>query len=62
MTRFNLSPFEMDINIKSRFNHSSISQKTDERIMYSIPKLLGSSDSLVVNLQAQGFNYGLCKI
>ena len=37
--------------IKSLFNHGSISQKTDDRIMYFIPALPGSSGFLVVNLQ-----------
>ena len=74
MTSFNLGPklaLTKD-GIKSQFNHGSISQKTDERIMYSIPALPGSSGSPVVNLQGQlvavnfaglngtqSFNYGI---
>lgn len=58
--------------IKSQFNSGSISQTTDEKIMYSIPTLTGSSGSPVVNLQGQlvainfaglsttqNFNYGI---
>ena len=74
MTSFNLGP-KLALTkegIKSQFNHGSISQKTDERIMYSIPTLPGSSGSPVVNLQGQlvainfaglngtqNFNYGI---
>jgi V8-like Glu-specific endopeptidase len=74
MTSFNLGP-KLALTkegIKSQFNHGSISQKTDERIMYSIPTLPGSSGSPVVNLQGQlvainfaglngtqSFNYGI---
>ncbi len=74
MTSFNLGP-KLALTkegIKSQFNQGSISQKTDERIMYSIPALPGSSGSPVVNLQGQlvainfaglngtqGFNYGI---
>lgn len=74
MTSFNLGPklaLTKD-GIKSQFNNGSISQKTDERIMYSIPALPGSSGSPVVNQQGQliainfaglngtqNFNYGI---
>ena len=74
MVSFNLGP-QLALTkdgIKSQFNHGSISQKTDERIMYSIPTLPGSSGSPVVNLQGQlvainfaglngtqNFNYGI---
>lgn len=74
MTSFNLGP-KLALTkegIKSQFNHGSISQKTDEKIMYSIPALPGSSGSPVVNLQGQlvainfaglngtqNFNYGI---
>lgn len=74
MTSFNLGPKLALTNegIKSQFNHGSISQKTEDRIMYSIPALPGSSGSPVVNLQGQlvainysglngtqNFNYGI---
>lgn len=74
MTSFNLGPTLAltKEGIKSQFNKGSISQKTDERIMYSIPALPGSSGSPVVNLQGQlvavnfaglngtqNFNYGI---
>lgn len=74
MTSFNLGPklaLTKD-GIKSQFNNGSISQKTEEKIMYSIPALPGSSGSPVVNLQGQlvainfaglngtqNFNYGI---
>ena len=74
MISFNLGP-KLALTkegIKSQFNHGSISQKTDERIMYSIPTLPGSSGSPVVNLRGQlvainfaglngtqNFNYGI---
>lgn len=74
MSSFNLGP-ELAITkegIKSQFNHGNISQKTNDRIMYSIPTLPGSSGSPVVNLQGQlvavnyaglngtqNFNYGI---
>ena len=58
--------------VKSQFNHGSISQKTHEKLMYSIPTLPGSSGSPVVNLRGQlvainyagingtqNFNYGV---
>lgn len=74
MTSFNLGPtlaLTKD-GIKSQFNSGSISQRTSERLMYSIPALPGSSGSPVVNLQGQlvainfaglngtqSFNYGI---
>lgn len=58
--------------IKSQFNTGSISQKTDDQLMYSIPSLHGSSGSPVLNLRGQvvavnfagidttqSFNYGV---
>lgn len=74
MTSFNLGPTLAltKEGLKSQFNKGSISQKTDERILYSIPTLPGSSGSPVVNLQGQlvainyasidgtqNFNYGI---
>lgn len=74
MTSFNLGPTLAltKEGIKSQFNSGSISQHTNERIMYSIPTLPGSSGSPVVNLQGQlvainyaglngtqNFNYGI---
>lgn len=74
MTSFNLGPTLAltKEGIKSQFNHGSISQKTGDRLMYSIPALPGSSGSPVVNLQGQlvavnfaglngtqNFNYGI---
>lgn len=74
MSSFNLGPqlaFTKE-GIKSQFNSGSVSQKTGERLMYSIPALPGSSGSPVVNLQGQlvainyaglngtqNFNYGI---
>ena len=74
MSSFNLGP-QLAITkegIKSQFNNGSISQKTNERLMYSIPTLPGSSGSPVVNMQGQlvavnfaglngtqNFNYGI---
>ena len=74
MSSFNLGP-RLAITkegIKSQFNNGSISQKTNERLMYSIPTLPGSSGSPVVNMQGQlvavnfaglngtqNFNYGI---
>ena len=58
--------------IKTQFNSGTISQRTAERLMYSIPALPGSSGSPVVNMQGQlvavnyaglngtqNFNYGI---
>lgn len=74
MSSFNLGPTlaVTKEGIKSQFNSGYISQKTDNRIMYSIPTLPGSSGSPVVNLHAQlvainyagingtqNFNYGI---
>ena len=74
MTSFNLGPTLAltKEGIKSQFNSGSISQRTSERLMYSIPALPGSSGSPVVNLQGQlvainfaglngtqSFNYGI---
>ena len=74
MTSFNLGPKLALTNegIKSQFNHGNISQKTSDRIMYSIPTLPGSSGSPVINSQGQlvainfaglngtqNFNYGI---
>lgn len=74
MTGFNLGPQLALTNegIKSQFNSGAVSQRTADRIMYSIPALSGSSGSPVVNLQGQlvainfagingtqGFNYGI---
>ena len=74
MTSFNLGPTLAltKEGIKSQFNSGSISQRTSERLMYSIPALAGSSGSPVVNLQGQlvainfaglngtqNFNYGI---
>ena len=74
MSSFNLGP-KLAITkegIKSQFNNGNISQKTNDRLMYSIPTLPGSSGSPVVNLQGQlvavnfaglngtqNFNYGI---
>lgn len=74
MIGFNLGPslaLTKD-GIKHQFNMGTISQKTDERIMYSIPTLPGSSGSPVVNQKGelvainyagltgtQSFNYGI---
>ncbi len=74
MTGFNLGPQLALTNegIKSQFNSGAVSQRTADRIMYSIPALPGSSGSPVINLQGQlvainfagingtqGFNYGI---
>jgi len=74
MSSFNLGPTLAltDEGIKSQFNQGSISQKTNDRIMYSIPTLPGSSGSPVVNMRGQlvavnyaglsktqNFNYGI---
>lgn len=58
--------------IKSQFNSGNISQKTSDRLMYSIPTLPGSSGSPVINEEGQlvainfaglngtqSFNYGI---
>ena len=58
--------------VKSQINSGAISQRTSERLMYSIPTLPGSSGSPVVNMQGevvainyaglqgtQNFNYGI---
>ena len=74
MSSFNLGP-KLAITkegIKSQINKGNISQKTNDRLMYSIPTLPGSSGSPVVNLQGQlvainfaglngtqNFNYGI---
>lgn len=74
MTSFNLGPTLAltKEGIKSQFNSGTISQRTGDRLMYSIPALPGSSGSPVVNLQGQlvainfaginttqNFNYGI---
>ena len=74
MASFNLGP-KLALTtegVKSQFNSGSVSQKADDRIMYSIPVLPGSSGSPVVNSQrqlvavnyaglngTQNFNYGI---
>jgi hypothetical protein len=74
MESFNLGPtlaITKD-GIKSQFNNGTISQKANDRLMYSIPALPGSSGSPVVNKQGelvainyaglgdtQNFNYGI---
>ena len=74
MSSFNLGPTLAITKegIKSQFNNGSISQKTKDRLMYSIPTLPGGSGSPVVNMQgqlvavnyaglsgSQNFNYGI---
>lgn len=74
MSSFNLGPTLAltKEGVKSQFNSGTISQRTDDRLMYSIPTLPGSSGSPVVNNQAQlvainyaglngtqNFNYGI---
>lgn len=74
MSSFNLGPTLAITKegIKSQFNSGAISQKTGDRLMYSIPTLPGSSGSPVVNMQGQlvainyaglngtqNFNYGI---
>lgn len=74
MSSFNLGPTLAITKegIKSQFNNGNISQKTNDRLMYSIPTLPGSSGSPVVNMQGQlvavnfaglngtqNFNYGI---
>lgn len=74
MLSFNLGPTLAITKegIKSQFNNGTISQKTSERLMYSIPALHGSSGSPVLNHEGelvavnfaglsntQNFNYGI---
>ncbi|MCD8297462.1 MAG: serine protease [Prevotella sp.] len=74
MSSFNLGPTLAltEEGIKLQFNSGSISQKTNNQIMYSIPALPGSSGSPVINLKGQlvainyaglrdtqNFNYGI---
>lgn len=74
MTSFNLGPALAITKggVKSQFNTGTISQRTDDRLMYSIPALPGSSGSPVVNHAGelvavnyaglngtQSFNYGV---
>lgn len=74
MQSFNLGPAlsYTEEGVKSQFNSGSVSQKTADRIMYSIPTLEGSSGSPVVNGKeelvainyagvkgTQSFNYGI---
>lgn len=74
MSGFNLGPTLAltEEGVKSQFNSGTISQKTADKLMYSIPTLPGSSGSPVVNHQAQlvavnyaglngtqNFNYGI---
>lgn len=71
---FNLGPTLAITNegLKAQFTNGGVSQKTDERLMYSIPTLPGSSGSPVVNRKGelvainyaglkdtQNFNYGV---
>ena len=74
MVSFNLGP-QLALTkegVKSQFNSGSVSQKTKDKLMYSIPALPGSSGSPVVNLRGQlvainfaglngtqNFNYGI---
>lgn len=74
MIGFNLGPTLAitEEGVKSQFNNGTISQRTSDRLMYSIPALPGSSGSPVVNLKGeliavnyaglngtQNFNYGI---
>lgn len=74
MCSFNLGPTLAltKEGIKSQFNSGTISQRTNDRLMYSIPTLPGSSGSPVVNHEGQlvainyagingtqNFNYGI---
>ncbi len=74
MVGFNLGPILAitDEGIKSQINSGSVSQTQNDKIMYSIPALHGSSGSPIVNLQGQlvavnfaglngtqNFNYGI---
>lgn len=71
---FNLGPALAitEEGLKAQFTSGSVSQKTEDRLMYSIPALPGSSGSPVVNKegelvainfaglsQTQNFNYGV---
>lgn len=74
MSSFNLGP-KLALTkegVKSQFNNGNISQKTKDKLMYSIPTLPGSSGSPVVNMHGQlvavnyaginntqNFNYGV---
>lgn len=74
MASFNLGP-QLALTkegVKSQFNSGAISQKTADRLLYSIPALPGSSGSPVVNRKGelvainfaglngtQNFNYGI---
>ncbi len=74
MMSFNMGPI-LGVTpdcLKAQFNDGHVSQKTSDRIMYSIPALPGSSGSPVVNRQGQlvainyaglngtqNFNYGI---
>ncbi len=74
MSSFNLGPnLAVTTNgLQSQFNQGNLSQRSDDRILYSIPSLPGSSGSPVLNLEGeivavnyaglngtQGFNYGI---
>lgn len=74
MCGFNLGPSLAltKEGVKSQFNNGTISQRTSEKLMYSIPALHGSSGSPVVNFAGQlvainfagidttqNFNYGV---
>lgn len=74
MTGYNLGPTLAltDEGIKSQFNNGTVSQRTSDEVMYSIPALPGSSGSPVVNKRGelvavnyaglnstQSFNYGI---
>lgn len=74
MTSFNYGPLLAitESGVNSQFNTGTISQRTDEKLMYSIPALVGSSGSPVVNKKmelvainfaslegTQNFNYGI---
>lgn len=74
MNGFNMGPAIgiTSEGLKSQFNQGTISQKTNDRIMYSIPALPGSSGSPIINKKgelvainfagiknAQTFNYGI---
>lgn len=74
MTSYNLGPTLAltKEGVKSQFNSGTVSQKTSDKLMYSIPTLPGSSGSPVVNGEeelvainfagvngTQNFNYGV---